>query len=217
MHFQRTDCRDDYHGVGLKVGHATLEVPELLVSDIGPESALSDMVVRQFGSESIGDNGALPDGDVGERSGMNEHGLAFEGLDEIRIDRVDQPCGHRAVNLEVSGGHFPALVVVGQDHVTDSIAEILQVRSDGQDRHHLTGDRHLEARVHLETIHLPAAPNANVTQGLGAEIHRPFDLNAIRIDVQPLKAAPGPNGRHRSSARAASGRSGPPSPGCGRW
>jgi len=125
---------------------------------------------------------------------VDEHRLAFDGLDEVGIDGIEQPRGHRAVHLQVARRHFFAASTVGHDHPADSLPQVLQVPSNGQNGHHFAGDGHPEARVHLEPVHLLAKADADVAKGLGAEVHHPADLDAIRIDVQAFELALGQAG-----------------------
>ncbi len=57
------------------------------------------MVVIEFEGNLIGDNGILPDGNIGERSCMHENGLSFKALYDIWFDGVNKPSSHCAVNL----------------------------------------------------------------------------------------------------------------------
>ena len=73
------------------------------------------MVVGQLQGDAVGDDRALADGDVGEGTGVDEDRLPFERLQEVGIDRLDHPGGHRAGHVEVGRRHRIALLVVGHD------------------------------------------------------------------------------------------------------
>ena len=69
VHLQSADGADQDGDVGGQAAEAGLDVPELLKADIGSEAGLSDMVVEQLEGQTVADDGALADGDVGEGAG----------------------------------------------------------------------------------------------------------------------------------------------------
>jgi hypothetical protein len=65
VHLKRANRGDKHHGIGASLT-STLEIPELLETDIGAEPALGDVVLRQPGAQTVGNDGTLADRDVGE-------------------------------------------------------------------------------------------------------------------------------------------------------
>jgi hypothetical protein len=115
MELQSPNGGDHDDGVGLEPRATALDVPEFLIADVGRESALGDEVVAERGADTVRDDGALSDGDVGERTGVDQHGLAFERLHQRGVDGPDEPGGHGAVDFEVGGGDGLAGPRVGDD------------------------------------------------------------------------------------------------------
>ena len=192
VHLEGADGADQNGNVGSQAAEASLDVPELLEADIRSEAGLSDMIVEQLEGETVADDGALADGDVGEGAGMYQAGLMLDGVAEGGVDGVAHPGGHGAVDLEVMGGDRVTLLVVRNDDVADTLAQILQVAGDGKDGHQLGAHGDAELGIHGEAIHLAfAEADLDVAQALGAEVNDPAHLDPLGIDIQPLEAALG--------------------------
>ena len=189
MHLQCADSSDHHDRIGLNTGHPTLEIPEFLKSNVRPEAALCHVVIAQLGSDHVGDNRALAYSDIGERPRMHKYGLALDGLQQVRIYRIDHPGGHSAVYLEVGGRYFVALLVVSHYDFGDALTHVLEIAGDREDRHYFAGDGDLEARVHLEAVHLAALAYPDVAQSLGTEVHGPFHLNGVGVDIYSFQVA----------------------------
>ena len=112
----------EHHRVGAETGATALDVPELLVAHVRGEAALRDGVVGEGAGHAVGDDGVLPNGDVGEGAGMHEHGLALDGLHQGGIEGADHPGGHGAGHFQVVGGDGRAALGVGHDDLADAAA-----------------------------------------------------------------------------------------------
>ena len=189
MRLQGAHGRHQNHGIGLQARAAALDVPELLVAHVRSEAALRHHVIAERAGEAIGDDRVLPDRDVGERPGVHEHRLALDRLHQRRLDCVHQEGAHRAVHLEIGGRHWCAGLRVGHDDLREPPAKIRQVGRHRENRHHLRGDGDVEAGVAGIAIESAAATDRDAPQPLCAEVHRPAELDALRVDVQPLQAA----------------------------
>jgi len=135
----------------------------------------------------VGHNRGLADGDVGEGTGVHEAGLAFQRLQEVRVDRLAQPGRHRAGHLEVLGRDRVALLVVGDHDPAHAFPEVLQVAENRQDGHNLGRNGDAELALHLVAVHLAADADDDVAKGLGAEVDDPAHLHVGRIDVEALQ------------------------------
>ena len=125
---------------------------------------------------------------------MDEHRLALQRLHERGLERVHEERAHRAVHLQVVRRHGRAGLRVRHDNASEASAQVLQVRRHREDRHHLRGDGDVEAGAAGEAVEPAAAPDLEVAQALRAEVHRPAELNAVRVDVEALQAARGEPG-----------------------
>jgi hypothetical protein len=152
------------------------------------------MVIGEFQRHAVGDDRALADRNVREWAGMDKDGLSLDGLEEIRIDRLDHPGGHRPRHIQVGGGDRLPLFVVGHDDPPHSLPKIPESRRDGEDRHDLRTYGDGKTGAHHETVHLPAETDHDLAEGLGTEVDRPFHLDIPRIDVEPPEVL---GGQHR--------------------
>ena len=149
------------------------------------------MVFAEFQPDAIGYDRALPYGDVGERPGVDKHGLAFDGLDEVGVHRFRHPGGHGAVHLQIGGGHGLAVPVPREDDPAHAPAQVFEILGYSQNGHDFGRNGDIKARAHHEAVGLSPHPiNADdhVAQGLTAEIHHPAHVHAGGIDVEAFHA-----------------------------
>ena len=99
---QRADGGHDHHRVGLQARLAALDVEELLGAQVGAEAGLGHHVVGQLQRRLRGDDGVAAVGDVGERAAVDERRVVLQRLHQVRLERVLQQHGHRAVGLQVA-------------------------------------------------------------------------------------------------------------------
>ena len=184
MVLERAHRRGDDGHVGNVARVAALDVPELLEADIGSEAGLGDVVVGELERDLVGHDRGLSDRDVGEGAGVHEAGLPLDGLEQVGVDGIAHPRGHRARHFEVFGGDRIALLVVGDHDLAHAPPEVRHVAEDRKDRHHLGGHRNVEARRHHETVLLAPDTDDDVAQGLGAEVDHPAHLHPVGIDVE---------------------------------
>ncbi len=189
VHLERPDGGDNHHGVGPESREAALEIPELLEADIRAESAFRDVVIGQFRADQVGDDRVLADGDIGEGTGVDEHGLPLDGLEQGGVERVHHPGGHRAIHLEVGRGDVLAGAALRHDDFPDPLAHVLETRGHGQNGHQLAAHGNHESGVHFQSVHLAALADGDVAQCLGAEVDDPFELHVGRIDIESLETA----------------------------
>ena len=149
------------------------------------------MHVAEFETHPVRDDRTLAQGDIAERPGMHQYGLAFNGLNQIGFDRFHQPGGHGPGHFQVRRGHGIAVAVQGQHHPPHTFAQIAQITGHGENGHNLRGHGNVKMRTHHETVVATAvALNADdhVAQGLGAEIHNPARAHPRGVHVQAAHA-----------------------------
>ncbi len=183
MHLQCANRGHYHYRIRIQTREATLKIPELLKPNVSTKPALCNDIVTESRGDLVGDYRALTDSNIGKRAGMHKHRLAADRLQQVRIDGINHPGGHSAINFEILCRDVVALLVVGHNDLAHAFAQILQIIRDCEDRHDFTGDRDRKPRVHLEAVHLAALANTDVPQRLRAEIHDPLHLNAFGINV----------------------------------
>ena len=103
-------------------------------------------------------------GDVGERAAMDEGGIVLQRLHEVRLHRVLQEHGHRAVGLQVAGGDRALVAAIADDDVAEAPFEVLQILGKAQDRHDLGGDGDVEAGLARKAVGGAAERDDDVAQ-----------------------------------------------------
>ena len=83
--FQSPDSSDNDRTVGSKSAETTFKVPEFFKTDIRAESRLGYMVIGEFKTDLVGDDGTLTDSDICKGTGMNNNRLPFQRLHQARI------------------------------------------------------------------------------------------------------------------------------------
>src|SRR5262245_56488677 len=76
-------------------------------------------------------------GDVAERSGVNQDGLALECLHDVRPDRVLENDGHRPCDLELLGRHRLAVARLTDDDRSEALSKVLEVGRESENGHDL--------------------------------------------------------------------------------
>ncbi len=75
--------------------------------------------------------------DVAEGSAVHQRRPAFQGLHEVRAQRVLEQQRHGALRLQVTGAHRSLVGGEPHDDAAESGLKILEPGGQGQDRHHL--------------------------------------------------------------------------------
>ena len=189
VHLEGADGGDDDDGVRFQAGITAFQIPELFKTEVSAEAGFRDVVFGKGGSDLVRDDGTLSDGDICERSRMDENRLAFDGLHERRIEGFDHPGGHRAVDFQIGRRDGGAGFRIGDDDFADAFPQIRKIFRDGENGHDFGGDGDGEAGFHFEAVHLAALADGDVAEGLRTEVHDPFHLDAVGIDVEPFEIA----------------------------
>ncbi len=128
-------------------------------------------------------------GDVGEGAAMDEDRVVLERLHHVWHQRVLEQHGHGAVALDVAGADGLLVARVADDDVAEALLEILEVAGETEDRHHLGGDRDVEAVLAREAVRDAAERVDDRAQGAIVHIEdaAPLDAAAVEADcVAPI-------------------------------
>ena len=104
VHLECPDGRHDDGRVGRQPRCSALDVEELLGTHVGAEAGLGADDLRRRERQTIRDDRVVAVGDVRERAAMDEGRATFEGLEQVRLDRVCEQRRHRAGNPQILGG-----------------------------------------------------------------------------------------------------------------
>ena len=181
---ERLDRGDENDRVGTQLARATDDVEELLHAHVGAEATLRDDVVAELQRDPVGDQRVVAVRDVRERPAVNERGLSFERLHEVRLDRLLQQDGHRSRCTELLRRHRLAVERLRNRDRGQSPPQIEEIRSDRDDRHHFGRSGDVEPGLADIAVHAAAEPDGDVTQRAVVDVHAAAPADRQRIDAE---------------------------------
>ncbi len=126
--------------------------------------------------------------DIGERPAVHEGGRAFQRLHQIGGQRLLEQRRHRAMRLEVAGADGFALARVADDDVGEPLLEVVEIAGEAEDRHHLGGDRDVEAVLAREAVGDAAERGDDLAQRAIVHVQHPAPRHPPLVD--PERIAP---------------------------
>ena len=126
--------------------------------------------------------------DVGERPAVNECRVVFQRLHEVRLHRILQEHGHRAVSLDVTAEHRRAITAIGDDHVAEAFLQVLEIRGQAEDRHHLGCHRDVKTALSRESVRHASKRQGHLPQGTVVHVNHATPRNTANVNV--LRIAP---------------------------
>ena len=188
VEFQRPHGRDDDHCVGLEPRLPALDVEELLGAEVGAEAGLGDRVVAELERRARRDHRVAAVGDVGERAAVDQCRRALDRLHQVGLDRVLEQRRHRPGRLQRTRRDRPPIARVGDDDARQTLLEIGEIGGEAQARHHLGGDRDVEAALAHEAVRAgarrPAEPDRHRAQRSVVHVDDAAPDDAARVDGQ---------------------------------
>jgi hypothetical protein len=180
---QRPDGRDHTGHMGPDVENAGGDVQELLRAQIGTESGLGDGPVAEGQGGTRGDRAVAAVGDVREGAAVDEGRGVLEGLDQVGGECVAQQDGHGTGGSDVLRGDRTPVAGVGQDHPTQTCAQVTDRGGEAERRHHLAGHDDVEPVLTGDAAAEAAEADGDLAQCPVAQIHDPADVYTPHIHV----------------------------------
>ncbi len=175
---------DEHDSARLQPACPAHDVEKLLHPHVRPEAALRHDVVAELERDEIGDERVVAVGDVRERAAVDERRLAFERLHEVRLDGVLEQHGHGARGAELLRCHGLALPRVGDGDRSQAAAEIVEVSSDGRDRHHLGRRGDVEAGLAHVAVRTAAEADNDAAESAVVHVDASAPAHGERIDAE---------------------------------
>ena len=130
--------------------------------------------------------------DIRERAAVDDRRSSLQRLHKVRLQCVLEECRHRALSLEVAGGHrllvLDFAIGVADDDLRESLLQVADARREAEDRHDLGGHCDVVPVLARNAVHFSAE-----TVDDGAElavVHvdaaLPGDLPRINIQLISL-------------------------------
>ena len=123
-------------------------------------------------------------GNVGERAAVYKGRSAFNGLHQVRLNRIFEQCRHRAIRFQIFGINRAAVFGVGDEDVAQTLFQIADVFGKAEYRHHFGGNGNVETVRTHHAVNRFAHTVDDVAQLTVVHIDRTTPQDAFRIDVQ---------------------------------
>ena len=75
--------------------------------------------------------------DIAEGTGVHQRWLALHRLHDVRQQCVFEQHRHRTGHAQILGGDEAAVLALGHDDATDSLAQVAEIAGEREDRHDL--------------------------------------------------------------------------------
>ena len=183
---QRPHRGDEHDGVRREPTRATDDVEELLQPHVRAETGFRHDDVAELERDAIGDERVVAVRDVRKRPAVDKGGLALEGLDEVRLERVLEQDGHRTRSPQLVGGDRLAGERLADGDCAQAATQVGEVAGDGHDRHHLGGRRDVEARLARIAVRAAAEADDDVAERAVVHVEASPPGDRERVDADPV-------------------------------
>ena len=184
IHLHRADSGDKDDRAWRDAGLAALDVHEFLGSEVSAETGLGHNIVGQLQRRLGRDHGITAMRDIGERAAMHEGRIVLEGLHEVRLHRLCQQHGHRAVGLDIAAEYRRTVTAVGNNDIAKTLLQIFDVGGEAENCHHLGRDGDVEAGLTREAVGYAAKAGDDVTKRAVIHIDNTAPGDAALVDVE---------------------------------
>ena len=187
---ERPNGGDQNHAIRLEAGDTALDVEELLHAHVGPESRLGHHVVPEVESHPVGQDRGVAMGDVGERPGVDERRLTFEGLHQGRVQRVPHQDSDRPGHPDILERYRLPALGGPDDDPTATIAQVLECRGEavpvgqGEDGHELAGHGDVVSGLPGATVGRAAQAYDHVAERAVVDVDDPSPTQLVGVDVE---------------------------------
>ena len=181
---QRLHGRDEHDDARLELADPADDVEELLEPHVGGEPALGDDVLAEPERDPVGDERAVAVREIREGPAVDEGRLAFQRLDEIRLQGLLEDHGHRAGDLEILGRDGHSRVRAGDRDRAEAPPQVGEVARDGDDRHRLGGGGDVEAGLPRLAVRAAAEADDDVAEGAVVHVQAAPPGDRERVDPE---------------------------------
>ena len=172
-----------YGGGGGQVAVADLDVHELFEAQVGGEAGFGDDIIGVGQRHAVGDYGVAAVGDVAERPGVHQGGLAFQGLGQVGHYGLVQQ-GHQGAGEAQLIYADRSAAAGGADHdAAHAFPQVVQILGQGEDGHNFRcGD---DAEAGFAQGAVAVAPNAgdDLPQAAVGGVGDPRPGDAVGVKV----------------------------------
>ena len=160
----------------------TLDVDELLSTQVSAKSCLGDRVLTVVHSGCRCQYRITTVGNVGERSTMNKRWGSFNGLHEVGRQTLGQERSHRTCNFQISNGDRFLVERARHDNVAQAFLQIGNRRGQAEHSHDLTCHNNVEVVFASHPIVVTAQTDSDIAKSTVIQVDNASDLNPARVN-----------------------------------
>ena len=134
---ERSHRSDEHRRVRTQSAGAALDVHELLKAEVCSETGLGYDVIGVAEREAVCHDGAASVGDVAEWPRMDERGLTFRRLHEVRQERLPQQGHERTDRAHLRRRYGLSVLADGDGDTGKPLSEVCRVGGEREDSHDL--------------------------------------------------------------------------------
>ena len=125
-------------------------------------------------------------GDVRERSSVHESRRSFQGLHEVRRQRILQQNGHRAFGVHIARIYGFFLACVADHDATETFLHVVEVGSETEDRHDFRRNDDVEAVFTRIPVSGAAERDRDVSKGSVVHIDHTPPCHPAHVDTERI-------------------------------
>ncbi len=122
--------------------------------------------------------------DVGEGAAVDEGGNVFDGLYQVRIQRLLQEGRHGSRRLEIRRGDGSAAPAVSHDDAAEALLQVRQIPGKAKDGHDLRGNGDVEAGLPGNTVGLAAEAENDVPERPLVHVHHAAEHDPLGVQIE---------------------------------
>ena len=115
---------------------------------------------------------------------MHKGRVVFQRLHQIWLHRLAEQNRHRPIRLDITAIDRTAITAIGNDNVTKTFLQILNVQCKTQDRHDLRGNRDVKACLTRKSVGNAAKACDDVAQRPVVHIDNTTPCNTALVNLQ---------------------------------
>ena len=178
------DGRHQHTGAGCDARIAALDVQELFCAQVGTETGLGDDIIGQREAELGGHDAVAAVGNVGKGAAVDDGGVVFQRLNEVRVQRILQQGGHGTGGADLARRDGLAVVGVGADDLGQPLLQVGDAGGQAEDGHDLAGDGDIKAVFTRGAVDLAAQAVHDEAELAVVHVHAALPGDAAGVDVQ---------------------------------
>ena len=116
---------------------------------------------------------------------MDERGSVLKGLNEIRIERVLEQRGHRAVGLELRGEDGLLRLGAPHDDASETLLQVGEILREAENGHDFRGHGDVKTRLAWVIAVVPETGD-DLAESAVIQVHRPPPGDTPRIETERI-------------------------------